>query len=178
MAKRTQIAKRGRSERKERPPPRPPPPPRRSVRDVADQELLEALTATANIQLAARLLHVDPAELIAHLQDERVRKRLREARIASVEQGLTRIALAMPTAADYLVEMAKDAGPRDSVRIAAVNGVLQLGERILKTDRLAPGARVLQWAQPPPPFPAELDEDEPAAPAPTPPALAAVKGTA
>ena len=118
-------------------PPKPKPEdklPPRTIDEVTDDELLDAILKQATLSSAAFVLRVDEKALVERLVRPETRQILRDARAAADTMRATRIALAMPFAAAELEGLATSSGPTDSVKLAACQAVLTHGAAVRKAD--------------------------------------------
>ena len=156
-------ARKAKTTRKRSPPaPKAPPKPKlRNIADVPADEVIGAINRCANPSTAALELNVSLLEFNERLaEDEDLRKALRLARAAADEYRTTKLALAGPQAADYVVELAKSSSPADSVRIGAVQAVLLHAANARKADLAAIPAKKVEWPRPGP-LPVRLVEAAP-----------------
>lgn len=126
----------------------------RSAKALKLEEIIDALVAVPTLSAAAKVLRVTTEDLAGRIRDPETAAKLRDARIAAAEQARTRLTLAMPLAADGLVELAENSGPQDSVRMAALRGVLDLGEKVVERDSRATAEEDVDWNFPD--FPIEV----------------------
>ena len=118
-------------------PPKPAPEdklPPRTIDQVTDDELLEAILGQATLSAQAFVLRVDVKDLVRRLARKETSQMLRDARAAADAVRATRLALAMPFAAAELEALATSSGPTDSVKLAACQAVLTHGAAVRKAD--------------------------------------------
>ena len=132
-------------------PPKPAPEdklPPRTIDQVTDDELLEAILGQATLSAQAFVLRVDVKDLVRRLARKETSQMLRDARAAADAVRATRLALAMPFAAAVLEAGATRWGPTDSVKLAACPGVLTHGAAVRKADAEVSPAEEMRWPGP------------------------------
>ena len=101
-----------------------------------DLQLVVALLETSTIREAAQKVRISEATVYRRLRQPVFRQRLREARLLSFAQALTRLQTATGDAVNTLLAVMADNDAPPASRVKAASAVLELASRDLNPESL------------------------------------------
>lgn len=97
---------------------------------ATDDQILAALSECGSVQGAAKKLGISASTLYGRLDDEALAGEWKKRQYRRLGSELGEIHAGVPDAIRTLRELAEDSGPRDSVRMAAANRILELALKL------------------------------------------------